>query len=221
MRLTWTLEEIDFDQFNQQLAVNAVGPVRVTKALLPNLRDGKLKTIVNVTSNLGSIGDNADGGLLWLPREQSGAQYVYEVTGGRSGTRRLHLHRPASWVGADGHGRIQCAGRGCRTRSPAFGASSILCRTPTTARSGHSKANRCPGECARCLPFRTVGYAALEVAAARRAQTCPSRSATTSPSASRFPALFGQRHAGDERHALRHRGHQDAGLAEIDRLLDA
>jgi NAD(P)-dependent dehydrogenase (short-subunit alcohol dehydrogenase family) len=63
MRLTWTLEEIDFDQFNQQLAVNAVGPVRVTKALLPNLRDGKLKTIVNVTSNLGSIGDNADGGF--------------------------------------------------------------------------------------------------------------------------------------------------------------
>ena len=62
-RLMWTLEEVDLDRFNQLLAVNSVGPVRVTQALLPNLRNGKLKTVVNITSNLGSIGDNTDGGF--------------------------------------------------------------------------------------------------------------------------------------------------------------
>ena len=62
-RLMWTIEEVDFEQFDQLLAVNTVGPVRVTQALLPNLRAGAMKTIVNVTSNLGSIGENADGGF--------------------------------------------------------------------------------------------------------------------------------------------------------------
>jgi NAD(P)-dependent dehydrogenase (short-subunit alcohol dehydrogenase family) len=61
--LMWTLEEVDFEQFNRILAVNTVGPVRVTRALLPNLRAGELKTIVNVTSNLGSIGENNGGGF--------------------------------------------------------------------------------------------------------------------------------------------------------------
>ena len=60
LTLTWTLEEVDFEQFNRHLAVNTV---RVTKALLPNLRAGEMKTVVNVTSNLGSIGENADGGF--------------------------------------------------------------------------------------------------------------------------------------------------------------
>jgi NAD(P)-dependent dehydrogenase (short-subunit alcohol dehydrogenase family) len=61
--LMWTLEEVDFEQFNRILAVNTVGPVRVTKALLSNLRAGGLKTVVNITSNLGSIAANTDGGF--------------------------------------------------------------------------------------------------------------------------------------------------------------
>jgi NAD(P)-dependent dehydrogenase (short-subunit alcohol dehydrogenase family) len=61
--LMWTLEDVDVEQFNRILAVNTVGPVRVTKALLPNLRAGELKTVVNVTSNLGSIGENSGGGF--------------------------------------------------------------------------------------------------------------------------------------------------------------
>ncbi len=35
--------------------------MRVTRALLPNLRRGEAKKIVNITSNLGSIADNTDG----------------------------------------------------------------------------------------------------------------------------------------------------------------
>jgi NAD(P)-dependent dehydrogenase (short-subunit alcohol dehydrogenase family) len=61
--LMWTLAELDFDAYEQALAVNTMGPVRVTHALLPQLRSGKLRRIVNITTNLSSIADNKDGGF--------------------------------------------------------------------------------------------------------------------------------------------------------------
>jgi NAD(P)-dependent dehydrogenase (short-subunit alcohol dehydrogenase family) len=48
----------DFAQFERTLAVNTIGPLRVTQALLPNLRAGKRKHIVNMSSRLGSIALN-------------------------------------------------------------------------------------------------------------------------------------------------------------------
>jgi NAD(P)-dependent dehydrogenase (short-subunit alcohol dehydrogenase family) len=47
--------------FERVMQVNALGPVRVTQALLPNLRAGKGKTIVGITSGLGSITLNQQG----------------------------------------------------------------------------------------------------------------------------------------------------------------
>jgi NAD(P)-dependent dehydrogenase (short-subunit alcohol dehydrogenase family) len=61
--LMWTLAELDFDAYEQALAVNTIGPVRVTHALLPQLRSGELRRIVNITTNLSSIADNTDGGF--------------------------------------------------------------------------------------------------------------------------------------------------------------
>jgi NAD(P)-dependent dehydrogenase (short-subunit alcohol dehydrogenase family) len=61
--LMWTLAELDFDAYEQALAVNTIGPVRVTHALLPQLRAGELRRIVNITTNLSSIADNKDGGF--------------------------------------------------------------------------------------------------------------------------------------------------------------
>lgn len=61
--LMWTLAELDFDAYEQALAVNTIGPVRVTHALLPHLRAGQLRRIVNITTNLSSIADNKDGGF--------------------------------------------------------------------------------------------------------------------------------------------------------------
>lgn len=57
-----SVSNIDFDVFNRTLAVNTVGPVRVTQALLSNLRGGGLKKVINITSNLGSITENTNGG---------------------------------------------------------------------------------------------------------------------------------------------------------------
>ncbi|MGB0564486.1 MAG: SDR family oxidoreductase [Spirulinaceae cyanobacterium] len=54
-----SLENLDFDSMRRQFEVNALGPLRLTQALLPNLRSGA--KIVLMTSRMGSIGDNTSG----------------------------------------------------------------------------------------------------------------------------------------------------------------
>lgn len=49
-------------ELHRYLAVNAVGPILVVKALLPSLRAGARKTIASITSLMGSIADNGSGG---------------------------------------------------------------------------------------------------------------------------------------------------------------
>lgn len=61
--LKWTLADVDIGEFERVLNVNTLGPVRVVRALLPNLRAGEMRKVVNITSNLGSIAGNADGGF--------------------------------------------------------------------------------------------------------------------------------------------------------------
>jgi NAD(P)-dependent dehydrogenase (short-subunit alcohol dehydrogenase family) len=56
------LAELDLGSVAKTLEVNTIGPMRVTQALLPNLRAGKGKTVVSISSGLGSIGDNSGGG---------------------------------------------------------------------------------------------------------------------------------------------------------------
>ncbi len=57
------LAAMDFGEVARLYDVNALGPLRVTRALLPWLRQGPGKKVVHLGSNLGSIGDNASGGL--------------------------------------------------------------------------------------------------------------------------------------------------------------
>jgi NAD(P)-dependent dehydrogenase (short-subunit alcohol dehydrogenase family) len=54
-----SLEDLDFDSIREQFEVNAIGALRVTHALLPNLKTGS--KIVLMTSRMGSIGDNTSG----------------------------------------------------------------------------------------------------------------------------------------------------------------
>jgi NAD(P)-dependent dehydrogenase (short-subunit alcohol dehydrogenase family) len=55
-----TLDDLDIDSIRQQFEVNAIGPLRLTHALLPNLSNGS--KVVMMTSRMGSIGDNTSGG---------------------------------------------------------------------------------------------------------------------------------------------------------------
>ena len=55
-----TLDDLDFGRMSREFEVNALGPLRVTRALLPNL--GRGSKVVIVTSRMGSIADNGSGG---------------------------------------------------------------------------------------------------------------------------------------------------------------
>ncbi len=54
-----TLDDLDFDSIRQQFEVNALGTLRVTHALLPNLHNGS--KVIIMTSRMGSIEDNTSG----------------------------------------------------------------------------------------------------------------------------------------------------------------
>lgn len=56
------LEELDLDDVARTYNVNALGPIRVTRAVLPLLRKGKTRKIVHITSGMGSVTDNTSGG---------------------------------------------------------------------------------------------------------------------------------------------------------------
>ncbi len=82
--------ELDFVEAARILDVNSLGPMRVTQALLPHLRRGQAKKIVHVTSQLGSLAQNTQGGYyayrasktalnmfhLTLARELAGQGFV-------------------------------------------------------------------------------------------------------------------------------------------------
>lgn len=55
------LGDLDVDGVRRQLEVNAIAPLRVTKALLPLL--GNPSKVAMITSRMGSIADNTSGGM--------------------------------------------------------------------------------------------------------------------------------------------------------------
>ena len=54
------LGQIDFDQIQEQWLVNTLGPLRITEALVNNLKEGS--KVAMITSRMGSIADNSSGG---------------------------------------------------------------------------------------------------------------------------------------------------------------
>ncbi len=54
-----SLDNLDLDSIRRQFEVNAIAPLRFTKALLPNLDKGS--KVVLMTSRMGSIDDNTSG----------------------------------------------------------------------------------------------------------------------------------------------------------------
>ncbi len=97
-----TIENVDYDDYMRTLAVNTAGPMLVTAAVLPNLRNGARKKIINITSRLGSIELN-DGSNFYGYRESKAALNMLSKTlAGELGVEGfivLALH--PGWVATD------------------------------------------------------------------------------------------------------------------------
>ncbi|MFT3929564.1 MAG: SDR family oxidoreductase [Spongiibacteraceae bacterium] len=55
------LQDLSLERIRQQFEVNSIAPLRLTQALLSNLRNGS--KVVFITSRMGSIDDNSSGGM--------------------------------------------------------------------------------------------------------------------------------------------------------------
>ena len=55
-----TIQDLDFEQIQQQFEVNAMAPLRITGSLLDKLRAGS--KVIMISSRMGSMDDNTSGG---------------------------------------------------------------------------------------------------------------------------------------------------------------
>ena len=69
-----TFETIDYDSMLRQFRVNTIGPLNITRSLLPNL--GKGSKVAIVSSRVGSIGDNSSGNNYGYRVSKAGANMV-------------------------------------------------------------------------------------------------------------------------------------------------
>jgi NAD(P)-dependent dehydrogenase (short-subunit alcohol dehydrogenase family) len=97
-----SLGGLKVDDFDRIMQVNAIGPVRVTQALLPNLRAGRGKTIVGISSILGSIESNRDGGYYGY-RESKAAldMFMRSLAGELKGDGFICIALIPGWVKTD------------------------------------------------------------------------------------------------------------------------
>jgi len=87
------LEGIDFASVERQFAVNAMGPLKVTSALLALLHEGSKVAIV--TSRMGSIADNGSGGFYGYRMSKAavnaaGASLAHDLRGKGIAVALLH-----------------------------------------------------------------------------------------------------------------------------------
>ena len=130
MRLDWlinnagilsveSLESLDFEAMEQQFRVNALGPLRITAALLAKLDPGSKIGII--TSRMGSVGDNTSGGYYGYRMSKAAVNMA-----GMSLARELQEWRIA--VGLFHPGMVATDMTGGRGVTPEHSASGLIKR---------------------------------------------------------------------------------------------
>lgn len=60
------INDLDLDALQRVIQTNTLGPIMLTRALIPNLERSERKTAVSISSNLGSITDASKGQMGYL-----------------------------------------------------------------------------------------------------------------------------------------------------------
>jgi NAD(P)-dependent dehydrogenase (short-subunit alcohol dehydrogenase family) len=136
------LGSLDFGRIRDQIEVNALGPVRMTRALLPNLPAGAKVAIV--TSRSGSIGDNGSGGnygyrMSKAAVNMAGSNLALDLKAKGVAVAILHPGMVATDMGSGGAGTIP----------PALSAERLLARIDaltlaTTGKFLHAEGHELP-----------------------------------------------------------------------------
>jgi NAD(P)-dependent dehydrogenase (short-subunit alcohol dehydrogenase family) len=103
-----TLDDLSFDRIRRQYEVNALGPLRVTRALLPRLgAGGKVVIVTSRSDRRQRIGSH-----LWLPHVEGGGEHGRRQPGDRPQAAGDRRPAPSSRHGADRYEPFAAGGRG-------------------------------------------------------------------------------------------------------------
>ena len=96
------IEQLPLEDLEIHFRVNAVGPVALTQALLPNLRAARRRTVVNLSSGLGSISGNKDGGWYAYRASKAGLnQLTRTMAAELAGESFICISISPGWVQTD------------------------------------------------------------------------------------------------------------------------
>ncbi|MEM9408818.1 MAG: SDR family oxidoreductase [Acidobacteriota bacterium] len=94
--------QVDKAAWLQALEINTIAPLLMAEAFLPHVERGELKTIVNVSSKVGSLDDNTRGGLYAYRSSKSAVNQVTKSLAldlEHQGIKAVALH--PGWVRTD------------------------------------------------------------------------------------------------------------------------
>jgi len=76
MYASQTLGSISMDRMRGSIELNTLGPLRVTQALLPNLRGSESSKVIIISSLMASLEDNTSGGHYGYRTAKAGANMI-------------------------------------------------------------------------------------------------------------------------------------------------
>jgi len=71
-----SVRDMDYASWSEVLDVNTMGPLRVTEAFVEHVGRSERKTIVTITSGMGSLADNSSGGWIAYRSSKAGVNMV-------------------------------------------------------------------------------------------------------------------------------------------------
>lgn len=108
-----SLKGMDYDLWARVLAINVMAPFRLTAALLPSIEASARKTVVMMSSDVGSIGQSAQGGMYAYRTSKSALNMLTKSLSNELAARGITVISMApGWVQTDmggpaGHWAVQ------------------------------------------------------------------------------------------------------------------